>query len=433
MKKWITSGISSMLALSLVTACGYDGAAPGSPSDQGSSAVNMDKPMTITIAVPPFADNEYETILSKAAKMKFPQVTLEKVALGPGGDYEVTVLAKGMKPDIMIVGLGSSFLIPLRDTGIAFDHSELSKANQVDLGLLEPVRMDLAQHVDGNPDVTAIPYALDTAALYYNKDIFDRFGVPYPKDNMTWDQVYELARVLTRTEDGVQYRGLEPDMIDRVSGQTGLTIVDPKTNKASVNTEGWNRLFTMMKQIYDIPGNNQLKWAAAARESFSKTKDLAMHAGLGPDGYDSAHGLNWDLVTYPVTKEAPTTSLALGGRAFSVTSLSTQKEEAFQLVKLWLSEDVQKQLSAIGRAPALNSPEARKQFGTGLPGFKGKHLDALFMLQAAKSPSVSKYEAEGAKQLRSAFQNMIKQNLDVNTALRQAEEQINKAVEQLAK
>ncbi|NOU90117.1 extracellular solute-binding protein [Paenibacillus sp. LMG 31460] len=48
---------------------------------------------------------------------------------------------------------------------------------------------------------------MDTLVLYYNKDIFDKFGISYPRNGMTWDEVYDLAKKLNRTEDGISYRG----------------------------------------------------------------------------------------------------------------------------------------------------------------------------------------------------------------------------------
>ena len=42
--------------------------------------------------------------------------------------------------------------------------------------------------------------------LFYNKDLFDAKGIPYPV-NLTWDQYLDLAKQLTYTEGGVKYWG----------------------------------------------------------------------------------------------------------------------------------------------------------------------------------------------------------------------------------
>jgi multiple sugar transport system substrate-binding protein len=436
MKKWCLAGASAILCTALLAGCGSSDSGAGSSTGAGSDSSKKTEtakpaePITLSIGVATFANGEYDKVFSKVVAQKFPNITLEKLEIGGDGSYEKNILSKGLKPDIIITGLGTNFLIPLKETGLAVDQAPMAKAANLDLNQLDKVRMNLAINLDGNPDLTVIPYSLDTAALYYNKDIFDRFGAAYPKDHMTWDQVIELAKKLTRNDNGVQYRGLEPDAVDRPAGQLGLLTVDPKTNKAAVNSDGWKQVFARLKQVYDIPGNEGMNWFAKARDEFSKTKDLAMFTGFGPDGFDAVPDLNWDLATYPVLPNAPGTTLALGGRGFAVTSLSTHKQEAFDLIKWWVSDEVQKKLSATGIAPALNTKAAQDAFGTDLAGFKGKHMQALFMLQPATQAVATEYEPDGAKVIRAVFTDMINKNMDVNTALRTAEEQINKAIEQ---
>jgi multiple sugar transport system substrate-binding protein len=428
LRKWFSTSASAILFFALLAGCGSSNSDTGSSNTGKPDAAKPAEPITLTVGIA-FAEGEFDSVFSHAAAKKFPHITLEKIDIGRNGDYETNVLSKALKPDIMVTGINSAFLVPLKKAGLAVDLAPMAKAANLDLTRFDKTRIDAAYKSDGDPDLTVIPYSLDTAALYYNKDIFDRFGAAYPKDHMTWDQVIELAKKVTRTDNGVQYRGLETDAVDRPAGQMGLLTVDPKTNKAAVNSDGWKQLFTRMKQVKDIPGNGEMTWTNQAREAFSKTKNLAMLTGLGPDGYDKVPDLNWDLATYPVLANAPNTTLALGGRALTVSSLSTHKQAAFDVIKYWVSDEVQKQLSANGIPPALDTKEVKDVFATNLPGFKGKHMQALFMLQPATTEVPSEYEPDGMKVIRSTFQDMIQKQTDVNTALRTAEEQINKVIE----
>src|SRR5919199_277274 len=45
--------------------------------------------------------------------------------------------------------------------------------------------------------------------IFYNKDLFDRVGVPYPKEGWTVDDLVETARKLTFKEGETQYWGYE--------------------------------------------------------------------------------------------------------------------------------------------------------------------------------------------------------------------------------
>lgn len=47
----------------------------------------------------------------------------------------------------------------------------------------------------------AVPKDFDTIGLFYNKELFDKAGVPYPKEGWTWADYLETAKKLTK--DGV--------------------------------------------------------------------------------------------------------------------------------------------------------------------------------------------------------------------------------------
>lgn len=49
----------------------------------------------------------------------------------------------------------------------------------------------------------AIPKDFDTIGVWYNKQIFDEAGVPYPEDNWTWEDMEELAAQLTKTDKSI--------------------------------------------------------------------------------------------------------------------------------------------------------------------------------------------------------------------------------------
>jgi multiple sugar transport system substrate-binding protein len=377
-------------------------------SSSNNNVAKPAEPVTLTIGVPTWSNGEYDGVLVPAVAQKFPNVKLEKVDIGGNNKFEENILAKSLKLDIIITGVSSNYLISLKETGLSIDMASLAKAVKLNLAEFDKARMEVAYNADGNSDLTVIPYSLDTAALYYNKDIFDRFGVAYPKDHMTWQQVIDLGKKVTRSEDGIQYRGIEVNAVNRSALQLGLLTVDPKTQKAAVNTDGWKQFFTLMKSAYDIPGNGALIWFGPARDRFAKTKDIAMLVENGPDGFDTYPDLNWNLVTYPVYSNAPETTWALGGRGFSITSFSPHKQEAFDLIKWWVSDEVQNKLSASGVAPALDKPEVLKSFGTARSGFKGKNLQALLALEPAKQPQNSEYEPDVVKVIRDAFTNMIK-------------------------
>lgn len=73
-----------------------------------------------------------------------------------------------------------------------------------------PEALDSTKPYGAKGEQFLLPFTINFYAFFYNKDVFDKLGVAYPKDSMTWDDVIELARKTTRNQDGVQYRGVDP-------------------------------------------------------------------------------------------------------------------------------------------------------------------------------------------------------------------------------
>lgn len=92
-------------------------------------------------------------------------------------------------------GNGRSYgnLTPVQDAGSGAiflfyrDNSAHVNGNEVDVGKLNKVAVDSVKTASGYNYLIGIPWTMHFHPLYYNKDIFDQFGVTYPKDGITWD------------------------------------------------------------------------------------------------------------------------------------------------------------------------------------------------------------------------------------------------------
>jgi multiple sugar transport system substrate-binding protein len=62
--------------------------------------------------------------------------------------------------------------------------------------------LDSAKQISGGDHYYALPFALVTFPLYYNKDAFDAAGIAYPTDDWTWDDFRSAAKALTIDKDG---------------------------------------------------------------------------------------------------------------------------------------------------------------------------------------------------------------------------------------
>ncbi len=60
----------------------------------------------------------------------------------------------------------------------------------------------MAEAMRHNGKLVGLPTDFSTIVILYNRDLFDRFDVPYPKDGWTWADFLDAARKLTKDTDG---------------------------------------------------------------------------------------------------------------------------------------------------------------------------------------------------------------------------------------
>jgi multiple sugar transport system substrate-binding protein len=120
------------------------------------------------------------------------RVQIESVPDGLGQAVLVQ-FAGGVAPDIFQIGDGDISVFQSR--GVLRDLSPfINGANSVNLGDFYGPIMDIGR-IDGG--IYTFPKDFSTLAIYYNKDIFDAAGIPYPTNDWTWDEFRDIARRLT--------------------------------------------------------------------------------------------------------------------------------------------------------------------------------------------------------------------------------------------
>ena len=129
-----------------------------------------------------------------------PNITVQLEPVS-GSDYYgrlLTQIAANDAPDIMNIGddavprfVMSDAFLPLDDFIAGEDGLDTSIYLS---GLLEPGQWDGQQWF--------LPKDYSPLAVYYNKAIFDEYGVDYPQAGWTWDDMLAIAQELTMDTDG---------------------------------------------------------------------------------------------------------------------------------------------------------------------------------------------------------------------------------------
>ncbi|MDF2718803.1 MAG: extracellular solute-binding protein family 1 [Paenibacillus sp.] len=362
---------------------------------------------------------------------KYPNLKLEYYLLGSTDDEAKGImsiqgaLTKGLSIDILHVGTINinPYLI---ETKLAYDVGELIKKYRYDLNMLYPEALDVVRLITGGP-LYGLPVNFSSYKLYYNKDLFDKFGTAYPKDGMTYDEFYELAKKMTRTDGGVQYQGAVINTGNMLLfNQLSAPFVDPKTSKSLFTSDPrWQKFMSNYVRFLQIPGNEK----PTDTNLFLKQGTAAMM--LAAVDLNASWEINWDIARAPVFADLPGVGGGIQGSIYSLASTSKHKDEAFQVISFLASKEHLMELSKAGILTVLNDPEAKKIFGTEIPWLKNRkiNLAAMFPDKYAPPYVLTPYDGLAQSALNKQFGEAAAGKVtDVNTMLRNAEEETNKAV-----
>ncbi|MBE1440908.1 ABC transporter substrate-binding protein [Paenibacillus sp. OAS669] len=435
-KKWVLILLAASMAAALA-GCnkgGGDGVIEGGSPQSGSDAGNQRADLVITSSGA-MDDAAFEKNYGQYIKKKFPNYTItyiKKGSVGSGTSINELLVA-GTKIDLIFESIGG-MVDGLIRPGLGGDITELAKKANIDLNRFDPTLLDGMRAVAGGK-LYGLPVNNMVMNLYYNKDIFDRFGVAYPKDGMTWDETLELAKKLNREDGGTQFLGLA------VSSQHLLRMnpysigyVDEKNQQATYDNEKWK---TILSTIYvgeaDDPGYQKYmesnKGKIPYKDEFLKTKNLAMFGYFTdlPITYPEMDSVNWDVVALPAFKDMPKIGSQPYPIYWNVVSTSTQKDAAMEVIKYLTSDEFQMILSKRGELTSLTNPDIQKAYGSDYPR-KDINWGAAFYNQLAKVPYKSLYDVITEKPLLDLTPQIASKKIDINTALRQAQEAANKAI-----
>ncbi|WP_193556136.1 ABC transporter substrate-binding protein [Paenibacillus ginsengarvi] len=426
-------GLAALLAIT--AGCGSakpeNGAGETKAADEKPPAVSTE-PVTLTFYnLAGIGDLTFETLIEAPIKKKYPYITLKHIKNGKGTSL-ADLLAAGTPPDL--IHTTTTQVQAVVDVGLQYDMTELIKRHKFELGIFQDGVMDSVRKLSPKGEIYGLPANNNTAALYYNKDIFDQLGVPYPKDGMSWDEALEVAKKVTRVHNGTQYRGMQMShsfLLD--ANPLSLNILDPSTHMPLQQADKWKSLFENWKRFYDIPGNALTEQTyGSGQNDFMKNRTVAMYVANNlVIAIEQANdpGFNWDMVSMPFFKEAPATATQMIAPLFMISPTVKNKDVAFQVVAEMFADQVQKESALTGRPSLMKNDAIKMDIGKDLPPLKGKNAKAFYVSKLAPIPSFSKYESKARPILNKAYQQYVLGQKDVNTALREATEEIKAAIE----
>lgn len=204
-------GVAVVMSLLAANLSGCSSSAPagdsGTKSSEAASGSGQTEggAKTIKWALWDISSTVYYQPLIDAFEAAHPDVKVEMVDLG-STDYS-TVLGTQLS------GSGSDFdVVTIKDMpgymtlvnkGVLEPLDERIAADQVDTALYGGVTDQVK--IEGK--LYELPFRSDVWVIYYNKDIFDKAGVAYPTNDISWEEYDRIARSLTDTTPGQEVYG----------------------------------------------------------------------------------------------------------------------------------------------------------------------------------------------------------------------------------
>jgi len=412
-KKFSVLMMICVMMISLLAACGKseDKNSAEQPKDNAGQTDNSGKteekaeeekpkekytppsdPVTLTFMAP-WSVEQVNGRFADALKAKYPNITIKPYAGTWVNAEELDKLfAKGEVPDLMLMTEDFSLL---KEKDLLFPLDDMMKQFDFNIDKLRPgtVEQIRARDPEGQGRMIGIPVEDNAVALHYNKEIFDKFGVPYPKDGMTWDEIVDLAKKVTGERDGVKYRGFALNTLSQAYSQLSLMGTDPETGEPQFSKNpGFAKFLELGKRIASIPGNYEKDLAY----DFSK-KDVAMTLGLVANTIPHwPEDLKYDIVTFPTWPDLPDVGPSSLPLTIAISKQSKYKEQAFQVLEFLMSEEQQTKMTRSEVPSVLNDPNILLQFAADPIAKKNQkiNIEALYKLKPAPPAPYSKYGPE---------------------------------------
>jgi multiple sugar transport system substrate-binding protein len=388
-------------------------------------------------------------------------------------DYETALyeLIEKEKPDIMLLKT-EQFMKLAGENKLLNLEPFVRQANYNVEGIV-PNLLEYLREI-GHGRLYGLANSFNSRALYYNKDLFDQYQIPYPTDRMTWEELFQLAmRFPAASADGERIYGLQVsesgnlfDLGYWLGHTEGLSLIDPAAKQITIRSESWENVFQQAMNAIDSgrlyadhgpagasasvgvstgvvnPGGGAIKIIEITEEAdpfitgkiamsldYSSMIQRIRQAQEQSKNKDSIIK-NWDIVTVPVGKQAPDRNPHMTIRdIFAIGADSPNKDAAWEVLSYITGDNYAK-------AKSKTSSSGLSTRTAYLRDEEGHNYEAFYSLkpssydlpygdpQMLPKDFIVKFEATARKE----FERVMNQEVTLADALTELERWANMAL-----
>ena len=377
----------------------------------------------------------YYQPLIDAFEKEHPDVKIELVDLG-STDYQ-TVLAteltgNGSDFDVVMVKDVPGYMT-LVNKGVLEPLDSYIQSSNVDLsqykGLTDQIKVD--------DKLYELPFRNDFWVLFYNKDIFDKAGVAYPTNDMTFEEYDKLARSLTVDTPGQEVYGAHyhtwrsaVQLFGVLDGKN--TIVDGK--------------YDFLKPYYELILNEQEDGVC---QDYATLKTSGLHySGAFAQGNVAMMNMgtwfistlmdkirtgeytdcaNWGIVKYPHAEGVEPGSTLATITSLGIPANAPHKDLAWEFINFVSGKEGAEILASTGTIPAvMNSTVADLvSSADGFPKDDGTSVEALNTSNLYLEMPVNAKSSEIETVLNEAHDAIMTGSMSVDDGIAQMNEKVS--------
>ncbi len=293
--------------------------------------------------------------LFRAFEKENPGVTVKPVDIA-SDDYDTkltTMLASGDSTDVLTMkNLLSYSNYALRDQLV--DLSSHIKDLDTDPAMESYEMYD----IDGK--TYAQPYRTDFWVLYYNKNLFDEAGLPYP-DNLTWEEYEELAKELSKPEEQVYgaYQHTWRSTVQAIAAaQNNKNLVEPDYGFLG---EYYDRVLRMQEDQAQMDFGTAKSTNVTYQSQFENSKAGMMYMGSWYMGAlltnidAGTTDVEWGISQMPQNEKGKEIQTFGSPTAFAINKNSKEQELAQKFLDFCSGEAGAKVLAEVGVVPSYRT------------------------------------------------------------------------------
>ena len=349
--------IKRIAALVLVMLMAFSLIACGSGGNGGSSSGD---PNTLTINI--WDSNQQEGLQKIADKWSETSGIAAKIEVVDWDNYWTLLEAGasgGEMPDVFWMHSNTAQMYMEND--ILLDLTDyIANDDAIDMDNYYEGVAKLYTRSDGN--IYALPKDHDTIALLYNKAIFDEYGVEYPTENWTWNDMYEAAKAITEGSNGDVY-GMAMNTSNNQDGwynfiyDYGAQVITDDHKGTTIGSKEAKAGMEMCRKLLTV-GAPQSVVAETGTDSLFMSGKCAMitqGSWMINAFYTAEHhdDYAWALLPYADVNDNGECDKgerwsAYNGLGWAASANTANPDAAYSLISFFCSEEGQKMQSELG-------------------------------------------------------------------------------------